>query len=565
MKKGIVVGVAIAMVIGFGSIGVVGFAASWLLRNRQGTVLANNGYAAAFRGDQDEAIRMLTAALQKPLFAAQRCYVYLNRGTARNWKSQFPDAIEDFTAALRDNPNLTAAYAGRGYAFQRANQLDKALADFGEAIRLDPNSGYAHYNRAQIFYNRHDFDRALADADEAVRCDPGSADALVLRGLCYLGKNDLDRALASFDGAIAVDPRNASAYEQRSNLYFRKGDWDKSQRDITEAIRLRPAGIPLSSPVFSPVTETQYRLLLDQANHSLAASEYDRAIDAYDRILNRKINASQASYVVMRRGNCYLWKNELDKAERDFNEAIELNPKNGIAHVDRARFLRVSGRRPEAIQECNAALRINPNEYSAYGLRADIFRDDGNITAALADLDALLGLNPKWTAAYVTRAAIYFHANDLDKSIATCNQLLEINSNAVPAHIFRARAYARKKQYADAKRDFESAIGGLKPEYLKYQLASIAWIHATSPLDELRDGKKAIDEAIRSCEMYGWRDEFSLDALAAGYADVGKFDDAVKYQQQALELKPGIANRKQMEQRLALYKKHEAFREGPEN
>ncbi|HWY40903.1 MAG TPA: tetratricopeptide repeat protein [Chthoniobacterales bacterium] len=565
MKKWIVIGVAVAILIGLGSIGLVGFAASCLLRNREGIALANNGYAAAFRGDHDEAIRMLTAALQKPLFANQRCYVYLSRGTARNWKSQFQEAIEDFTAALRDNPNLAAAYAGRGYALQHTSQLDKALADFGEAIRLDPNSGYAHYNRAQIFYNRHDFDRALTDAEEAVRCDPGSADALVLRGLGYLGKNDLDRALASFDGAIAVDPRNASAYEQRSNLYFRKGDWDKSQRDITQAIRLRPAGIPLSSPVFSPVTETQYRLLLDQANRSLAANEYDRAIDAYDQILNRKINASQASYVVMRRGSCYLWKNELDKAERDFNEAIELNPKNSAAHVNRGRFLRVSGRRPEAIEECNAALRINPNEYSAYDLRADIFRDEGNITAALADLDTLLRLNPKWTAAYVTQAAIYFHANDLDKSIATCNHVLEIKPDAVSAHIIRARAYARKKQYADARRDFESALAGIKPEYLKYQLAAISWVHATSPMDELRDGKKAIDEAIRSCEMYGWRDEFSLNALAAGYADVGKFDDAVKYQQQALELKPGIADRKHMEQRLALYKKHEAFREGPEN
>ena len=565
MKKWIVIGVAIATVIVVGSIGVVGFAASWLLRNRQGMVLANNGYTAAFRGDQDEAIRMLTAALQKPLFAAQRCYVRLNRGTARNWKSQFQEAIEDFTAALRDNPNLATAYAGRGYSLQHTNQIDKALADFSEAIRLDPNSGYAYYNRAFIFYNRHDFERSLTDSEEAVRCNPESADPLILRGLCYLGKNDLDRALASFDGAIAVDPRNASAYEQRSNLYFRKGDWEKSQRDSNEAIRLRPAGIPLSSPVFSPVTETQYRLLLDQANRSLAASEYDRAIDAYDGILNRKINSSQASYVVMRRGSCYLWKNELGKVERDFNEAIELNPRNAAAHVNRGRFLRVSGRRPEAIQECNAALRIDPNEYSAYDLRADIFRDDGNITAALADLDTLLRLNPKWNAAYVTRAAIYFHANDLDKSIATCNQLLEISPNAVPAHMFRARAYARKKQYADAKRDFESAIGGLKPEYLKYQLAGIAWVHATSPMEELRDGKKAIDEAIKSCEIYGWRNEFSLEALAAGYAELGKFDDAVKYQQQALELKPGIADRKHMEQRLALYKKHEAFREGPEN
>lgn len=561
MRKWILIGVLLAATVVLGSVAGIGLAVSWFSRNRQGVALANEGYAAEFRGDHDEAIRKLSSALQQPLLAKQRCAIYLNRGTARNWKSQFQDAIGDFTAALRDNATPAAAYAGRGYAFQHSNQIDKALADFNNAIRLDPNSAYAYYNRALLFYNRHEFDAALTDSDEAVRCNPERADPLILRGLCYLGKNDLDRALASFDGAIAVDPQNATAFAERSKVYTRKGDWDKSNRDTLEAVRLKP-GPPR---MVSKTTESEYRLLLDQANRDHAAGNYDQAIDQYDRILNGKISNAQASYVVMRRGNSYLSKNDLDRAVRDFDEAIRLNPKNAAAHVARARFLRTSGQRQEAVKECGEAIKINSNEYAAYDLRADIFRDDGNINAALADLETLLRLNPKWTGAYVTEAAIYFHANDLDKAIATCNYLLKISPDAVAAHIFRARAYARKRQYVDAKHDLELAVADLKPQYLKYQLAGIAWIHATSPSDELRDGNKAVTEAIKSCELYSWRDNYSLEALAAAYAEVGKFGQAINYEEQALKLKPGIADRKHMEQRLALYKKHEPFREGPEN
>jgi tetratricopeptide (TPR) repeat protein len=112
------------MVIVLGSIATVGWGAWWWIRNRQGIALANEGYAAGFRGDHDEAIRLLTAALQKPLLPKQRSYLYTTRGTARNWKSQFQGAIEDFSAALRDDPQSAAAYVGRGYSLYRSNQSD---------------------------------------------------------------------------------------------------------------------------------------------------------------------------------------------------------------------------------------------------------------------------------------------------------------------------------------------------------------------------------------------------------------------------------------------------------
>lgn len=266
----------------------------------------------------------------------------------------------------------------------------------------------------------------------------------------------------------------------------------------------------------------------------------------------------------MRRGNAYLWKDELDAAIKDSDEALKLDPKNATAHLYRARVLRRMGRRVEAIHDCDEALRINPMEYWGYELRAEIFRDDGNNTAALADVETVLRLNPKWTAAYVTRALIHFHANELDKSIANCSRLLEISPDAISTYIIRARAYARKNQCADAKSDFEFAVANMKPEELKYRLNEIAWVHATSPMEELRDGKKAIDEATKSCEIYGWRDAFSLEALAAGYAELGKFDEAINYENKALEFKPGIAERKRMEQRMALYQNHVPYREGPE-
>ena len=60
---------------------------------------------------------------------------------------------------------------------------------------------------------------------------------------------------------------------------------------------------------------------------------------------------------------------------------------------------------------------------------------------------------------------------------------------------------------------------------------SLAWILATSPVDKNRNGKKALSNALKAVILQP--DAFKLDTLAASYAEVGKFDDAISTQKKA--------------------------------
>ena len=77
---------------------------------------------------------------------------------------------------------------------------------------------------------------------------------------------------------------------------------------------------------------------------------------------------------------------------------------------------------------------------------------------------------------------------------------------------------------------------------------SLAWLLATGPQERFRDGKRAIDHATRACELTKWKRSAYLDTLAAAYAEAGKFDKAVEFQQKAVELatkdteKDGLGN-----------------------
>jgi serine/threonine-protein kinase len=67
-----------------------------------------------------------------------------------------------------------------------------------------------------------------------------------------------------------------------------------------------------------------------------------------------------------------------------------------------------------------------------------------------------------------------------------------------------------------------------------------------------RNGKKAVELALKACELSDWKNPGYLDTLAAAYARVGDFGNAVKWQEKALE-SPELANNTEAQQRLNFY------------
>jgi tetratricopeptide (TPR) repeat protein len=90
-------------------------------------------------------------------------------------------------------------------------------------------------------------------------------------------------------------------------------------------------------------------------------------------------------------------------------------------------------------------------------------------------------------------------------------------------------------------------------------LASVAWRLATHPEGELRDGPAALGYAQRAVEQSEGRDARALAALAAACAELGRFDDAVLWQQRALEMAPPGAQ-EDLQQALQTYREGHPFR-----
>jgi tetratricopeptide (TPR) repeat protein len=105
------------------------------------------------------------------------------------------------------------------------------------------------------------------------------------------------------------------------------------------------------------------------------------------------------------RGNAACRHGDFDLAVRHYTDAIRLNPKNPLAHNNRAYAYVRKGESDKAIADYSAAIRLDPKYAKAYFFRGNEYEDKGDQDKAIADYTAAIRLNRHYAREYCDRAA----------------------------------------------------------------------------------------------------------------------------------------------------------------
>ena len=146
------------------------------------------------------------------------------------------------------------------------------------------------------------------------------------------------------------------------------------------------------------------------------------------------------------------------------------------------------------------ALLLEPNNPSIWVSRGNEWRKHLKLDDAIADFTHAIQLGPKYIPAYLARATVWNQRHVFDRAIQEFSELIRIDPENAPAH------------------------------------QALARILATCYEAKFRNGKWALDEATRACELTHWQDPDSLDTLATACAENGDYPAAIKWQKLAIDL-----------------------------
>lgn len=213
-----------------------------------------------------------------------------------------------------------------------------------------------------------------------------------------------------------------------------------------------------------------------------------------------------------------------------------------------------------ALEYFSEAIRANPRDDDALARRAAAHERKGELDLAIQDLDEAIRLNPTIPVWWSNRGNAWIDKKEFDKALKDFEIAIRLDPKYANAFNDRGHCWRVKKEYAKAIADFDAAIR-LSPAN-PYPLNDKSWLLATCADAKVRDGKTATELAKRACELSDWKDMGLLDTLAAACAEAGQFDDAVKWQQKALNdaeyaKEFGVDAKK----RLELYKAKKPYRE----
>ena len=248
----------------------------------------------------------------------------------------------------------------------------------------------------------------------------------------------------------------------------------------------------------------------------MSKGQYDQAISYYDKALD--INPGYAE-AFRKRGSAYSRKGQYDQAISDYSKAIEINPADEVAYYSRGQTYSLKRQYDQDISDCTKALEINPRSVEAYSNRGNIYIRKGQYDQAISDFAKAFEINPRSTEVFLNRGGAFFKKGQYDQAISDYNKVLEITPEDAAAH------------------------------------NDLAWLLATVEVSGLRNGKRAVELALKACDLSEWKNPNYLDTLAAAYARLGDFGNATKWQEKALQL---YEEGKEIEaqERLNLYREH---------
>ena len=179
------------------------------------------------------------------------------------------------------------------------------------------------------------------------------------------------------------------------------------------------------------------------------------------------------------------------------------------------------------------AAAVDPRALEHYdrGNRLIVLQQNGN---AIAEYRQAIELAPRVSSFHNNLGSALLRTGATDDAILHLKQAVELAPGDAGVHANLGVALMTAKNSREAIQHLRRAVELRAPGLHVQRL--LAWLLATANDPALRDGAEAVRLAEELCRQTGRKLPASLDALAAAYAETGRFAEAVRTAEEAHQL-----------------------------
>ncbi|XP_071313305.1 protein O-mannosyl-transferase TMTC3 isoform X2 [Trachinotus anak] len=341
----------------------------------------------------------------------------------RNWDWESEYTL--FTSALKVNKNNAKLWNNVGHALENQNNYAKALQYFLQATRVQPDDIGAHMNVGRTYKNLN----KSKEAEDAY----------------LVAKSLMPQIIPGKKYATRVAPNHLNVYINLANLIrANESRLEEADQLYRQAISMRPD--------FKQAYISRGELLLKM-------NKLTEARDAYLRALE------------LDRTNPDLWYNlaivniemkDPSEALKNFNHALELNPRHKLALFNSALLMQESGEPkfwPEANRRFLNYVEEEPDDANGYFNLGMLAMDANENAAAERWMRKAIGLQAGFRSALFNLALLYSQSKREVDALPVLDELLRYHPEHIKGLILKGDILMNhKKDTRGAKACFERIL-----------------------------------------------------------------------------------------------------------
>jgi tetratricopeptide (TPR) repeat protein len=382
-------------------------------------------------------------------------------------KLYLEEAAEHFGQAVALDPEFAVAYSRLSAALQNLGDESKALEYQMKALSLlkDETGKDRVTEKERLYivlqdaYLHYDFDKALVAIGRWIDRYPKDHEARAFLGMEHMRMENSDEAIAEFKRALELNSDYVPAYNSLGYAYLAKGDFDKAMEYLNKYKKRVPdQANPYDSMGEIEQARGRYKEAIklyqkaQQINPDLSfvlyhlgevhriQGQYSRAIQYFMEAAEKASGAEAESIARQYLAYTYLRRGDVKQALTEAGRAVELFPRDPLAHYNLGLVKVAMGDLEAARTDAQKVdewltkrrLRRYKMERYLFHLMGEIHLAEGEYDSALESHKQALNLAPNPLSRNFFLHALgnaYYRAGQMAEAIPTLQMALNQNPN----------------------------------------------------------------------------------------------------------------------------------------